>query len=192
MEKGESTIMFKNVWRKLSNKKYREQYALSFLKRSVAFQIKTLRRKHCGSQSVLAERSALTQGVVSRAEDQEYGNLTFNTVGRIAAGLDMAFIGRFVPFGELIRFSEGLSEDEFKVIPPFDEEYAALPALEALGLLDSSNAQEAHPLPIGPMPIEIETESSERDAKPRNAADAADQRIRPRGERRLLAFAQVG
>lgn len=114
--------IFESMWRKLSQKGYREQYALSFLKRSVAFQIKTLRKKHCGSQAVLAERSHLTQGVVSRAEDQEYGNLTFNTVGRIAAGLDMAFIGRFVPWSELASFAEDLSEREFTRIPLFEEE----------------------------------------------------------------------
>ena len=120
---------FENMWFKLSSKEYRGQYALSLLKRSVAFQIKTLRKKHCGSQAILAERSQLTQGVVSRAEDQDYGNLTFNTVGRIAAGLDMAFIGRFVPFGELVKFSLDLSEQQFVNIPTFEQENATLEAL---------------------------------------------------------------
>lgn len=119
-------ITFESIWQKFSDKEYREHYALSLLKRSVAFQIKTLRKKHCGSQAVLAERSRLTQGVVSRAEDQEYGNLTFNTVGRIAAGLDMAFIGRFVPWSELARFAEDLSEEEFARIPTLEEESNAL------------------------------------------------------------------
>ncbi len=119
-------ITFRDIWQKLSHRKYREQYALSLLKRSVAFQIKTLRKKHCGSQAVLAERSRLTQGVVSRAEDQDYGNLTFNTVGRIAAGLDMAFIGKFVPWSELAKFSRDLSEDQFENIPTFEEESAGL------------------------------------------------------------------
>ncbi|HEV2424992.1 MAG TPA: hypothetical protein VGZ29_09215 [Terriglobia bacterium] len=112
-----------DIWGKLAkSKKYREEFALALLKRSVAFQIKTLRKKHCGSQAALAERASLTQGVVSRAEDQDYGNLTFNTVGRIAGGLDMAFIGRFVSFGDLARFSSDLSEKEFTSIPTFEEE----------------------------------------------------------------------
>jgi hypothetical protein len=111
------------IWKRLAqSKEYREEFATSFLKRSVAFQIKTLRKARCGSQVVLAERSQLTQGVVSRAEDQNYGNLTFNTVGRIAGGLDMAFIGRFVPFSDLVRFSSELSEKEFASIPTFNEE----------------------------------------------------------------------
>jgi len=187
-------ITFKGTWQKLSNKQYRDHYALSLLKRSVAFQIKTLRKKHCGTQAALAEKSNLKQGVISRSEDQEYGNLTFNTVGRIAAGLDMAFIGKFVPFTELIRFSAELSEEEFKKILTFDEENAALPAL---GLFDLSSMEESRFLPIGPMPVEVKAEPSERDAKPQNAADAADlassnQRIGPKGERRSLDFAKTG
>lgn len=111
------------MWSKLAgSKKYREEFALSILKRSVAFQIKTLRKKRCGSQAVLAERAEVTQGVVSRAEDQDYGNLTFNTVGRIAGGLDMAFIGRFVSFTDLVRFSLELSEKQFAGIPTFEEQ----------------------------------------------------------------------
>lgn len=116
--------MFRDIWNKLSNKTYREHYALSLLKRSVAFQIKTLRKKHCGTQAVLAEKSRLKQGVISRAEDQDYGNLTFNTVGRVAAGLDMAFIGRFVPFSELAKFAQNLSEDEFAQVATFQEDRA--------------------------------------------------------------------
>ena len=120
-------ITFDDIWWKFSkSKKYRESYALSLLKRSVAFQIKTLRKKYFGSQVELAEAAGITQGVVSRAEDQDYGNLTFNTVGRIAGGLDMAFIGRFVPFSELAKFSMELSEEEFLSIPTFEEENSGL------------------------------------------------------------------
>jgi transcriptional regulator with XRE-family HTH domain len=116
-----------DIWNKLAKSKtYREEFALSFLKRSVSFQIKTLRKKRCGSQAILAERAKLTQGVVSRAEDQDYGNLTFNTVGRIAGGLDMAFIGTFVPFSVLVKYSLELSESELANIPTFDEESASV------------------------------------------------------------------
>ena len=118
------------TWNRLAkSKKYREEFALSLLKRSVAFQIKTLRKKHCGSQAVLAERAKLTQGVVSRAEDQDYGNLTFNTVGRIAAGLDMAFVGKFIPFSALVRYSLELSEAELENIPTFESEQQSEPKI---------------------------------------------------------------
>lgn len=118
------------MWTKLASKRYREEFALSVLKRSVAFQIKTLRKKHCGSQAILAERAKLTQGVVSRAEDQDYGNLTFNTVGRIAGGLDMAFVGKFVSFSDLVRYFDELSERRLASIPTFEEE-AEPPSFES-------------------------------------------------------------
>lgn len=127
------------IWRRLSDKKYREHYALSFLKRSVAFQIKTLRTKHCGSQAELAQAAGITQGVVSRAEDPDYGNLTFNTVGRIASGFDMAFIGKFVPWSELAEFSQNLSEEEFANLPTFEEENSAISPLGQLGKVENAS-----------------------------------------------------
>jgi transcriptional regulator with XRE-family HTH domain len=146
MRKEKFVTTFKSIWQKLANsKEYRSSYALALLKRSVAFQIKTLRKEHCGSQAELAQAAGITQGVVSRAEDQDYGNLTLNTVGRIAGGLDIAFVGRFVPFSELAKFSLNLSEEEFSNIPTFEEESAAM------GAATSANA---HTPPLGKMPVQ--------------------------------------
>ena len=69
----------------------------------------------------LARLAGVSHGVISRAEDSDYGNLTFNTVLRIAAGLDVAFVGRLVPFAELARWFDNLSEKSVQV-PTFDEE----------------------------------------------------------------------
>jgi transcriptional regulator with XRE-family HTH domain len=73
------------------------------------------------SQEELAEKANLTQGVISRAEDSDYGNLATNTILKVADGLDCAFVGRFVPFSELDDWFLNLSEDAVKV-PSFDEE----------------------------------------------------------------------
>jgi transcriptional regulator with XRE-family HTH domain len=80
-----------------------------------------MRKKLGWSQEDLAKASNLTQGVVSRAEDSDYGNLTFNTVLRIAAGLDVAFVGRFVPFSDAAKWFSNLSEESVQ-IPTFQEE----------------------------------------------------------------------
>ena len=150
---------FEDVWRKLcQGKEYREHFACAFLKRSVPFQIKTLRKKHCGSQAILAERSGVTQGVVSRAEDQDYGNLTLNTIGRIAGGLDVAFIGRFVPFSDLVNFSLTMSEKEFKEVMTFEEEHAALTAAEQRLLNMVEDQGSAFSRRIGPQRAEISEE----------------------------------
>jgi hypothetical protein len=82
-------------WKKLRDKEYRQAFAVAQFKRLVPFQIRSLRKNRELSQEKLAELSALTQGVISRAEDSDYGNLTVNTILKIANGFDVAFVGAF-------------------------------------------------------------------------------------------------
>ena len=113
---------FSNVWRKLAaSKEYRSAFVTAQFKRLVPFQIRTLRKQRRWSQEQLAENCKLTQGVISRAEDSDYGNLTVNTILRIADGFDVAFIGRFVPFSELDEWFVDLSEEKVQA-PGFEEE----------------------------------------------------------------------
>jgi transcriptional regulator with XRE-family HTH domain len=132
IREGEQPVnTFNEVWNKLKrSKKYRESFVFSLFKRTVPFQIRSLRKQRGWSQEELAMKSAITQGVVSRAEDDDYGNLTINTICRIAAGFDVAFMGKFVPFTELDRWFITLSEKSAQV-PSFDVENAALEAAEA-------------------------------------------------------------
>ena len=111
-----------NTWERFQDRDYRNAFAADQLKRGVPFQIRVIRKKRGWSQAELAEASGLTQGVISRAEDLNYGNLTFNTALAIAAGFGLAFVGKFVPFSELIREHSNLSEDSIKDIPTFEEE----------------------------------------------------------------------
>ena len=80
-----------------------------------------MRGKLNWSQGGLAKASGLTQGVISRAENPNYGNLTFNTALRIAAGFDVAFVGWFVPFSKLTEWFENMSEESMQ-IASFKEE----------------------------------------------------------------------
>jgi len=104
-----------DLWKKLSKKKYREAFVASQLKRGIPFQIRSLRKQRGWSQADLAKNSGITQGVISRVEDPDYGSLTFNTILRIAAGFDVAFIGIFVPFSELGKRFLNLSEESAQV-----------------------------------------------------------------------------
>jgi len=113
---------FNQLWKKLAkSKKYREEFVAAQVKRGIPFQIRTLLKKAGLSQEELAARAGLTQGVVSRAANPEYGNLTLNTIIRMAAGFDVAFIGKFVPFSELGRWFVNLSEDAISV-PSFEDD----------------------------------------------------------------------
>jgi transcriptional regulator with XRE-family HTH domain len=118
--------IFFDLWRKFSQgKRYRAAFARQQFKRLVPLQIQTLRRQRGWSQQILAKKSGMTQGVLSRAEDQDYGNLTVNTILNIAEGFDVAFVGRFVPFSELGKWYVSLSGETTQV-PSFEEENASV------------------------------------------------------------------
>jgi transcriptional regulator with XRE-family HTH domain len=112
---------FSRLWREFAaDKRYRAEFVTAQLKQGIPFQMRRLMKQKGLSQQALASRAGLTQGVVSRAADPEYGNLTLNTIIRIAAGFDVAFIGRFVPFSELANWFLTLSE--LPEVKSFDEE----------------------------------------------------------------------
>ena len=115
-------------WKKLRDKKYREEFVAAQAKRAIPFQIRALMHKKKISQQELADRAGLTQGVVSRAANPAYGNLALNTIIRVAAGLDVAFIGTFVPFSKLVDFYDKLSEEHLADVPTFPEEDAEISA----------------------------------------------------------------
>jgi transcriptional regulator with XRE-family HTH domain len=109
-------------WKKLRDKQYREEFVAAHARRAVPFQIRALMRKRNVSQQELAAKSGLTQGVISRAANPAYGKLTLNTIIRVAAGLDVAFVGAFVPFSKLLDHFDGLSEQELADVATFEEE----------------------------------------------------------------------
>lgn len=115
-----------DLWQKLSNKEYRANFAALQLKRGVPFQIRAILKKRQWTQGQLAERAGLTQGAISRAQNPDYGNLTINTISRIAAGFDVAFVGRFVLFSDLVDWFENLSEEKSGSIEPFQKEHKKL------------------------------------------------------------------
>ena len=132
---------FNQLWNKLAkSKKYREEFVAAQVKRGIPFQIRRLMKQKDLSQQKLASRAGLTQGVVSRAADPEYGNLTLNTIIRIAAGFDVAFMGRFEPFSELGRWFMNLSEES--EIKTFNEENLEIQKQgSASHLKDASSAE---------------------------------------------------
>lgn len=132
------------IWKKLGKgKKYREEFVAAHVKRAIPHQARALLKARDWPQQRLAEQAHLSQGVVSRAVDPNYGNLTLNTIIRIAAGFDVAFIGRFVPFSELARWYEKLPEENFD-IPSFEQERTSFETEIALGALAAASSQNTH------------------------------------------------
>ena len=120
MAEAQSVITKPDNWEKLKDEKYRHALAMAQFKRFVPFQIGALRKERGWSQELLAERSGLTQGVISRAEDPDNGNLAVNTILRIANGFDVVFVGKFVPYSEFDQWRTNFSEKT--VILDFDRE----------------------------------------------------------------------
>jgi transcriptional regulator with XRE-family HTH domain len=113
-----------NLWTKLSrSKRYRDAFTASVAKRMIPLQIRVLMKQRGWSQARLAKESNLTQGVISRAQDPEYGNLTVNTLVKIAGGFDCAYVGRFVPFSELAVWYTALGHEASLQVPSFAEDY---------------------------------------------------------------------
>jgi transcriptional regulator with XRE-family HTH domain len=127
----------RGLWEKLRNRKYRAQFVAAQLKRAIPFQIQTLMKQKNFSQERLAKESGLTQGVISRAANPDYGNLTLNTIIKIAAGLDVAFVGKFVPFSELGNWFTNLSEEAVRV-KSFEEEDAEMSHALGLGSVEDA------------------------------------------------------
>ena len=123
------------IWQKLrESKDYREAFVQAQAKRAIPLQIRVLLKQRNWSQARLAQEAKLTQGAISRAQDPDYGNLTINTLVRIAAGFDVAFVGRFVPFSDLGRWYTDLSEQTMEV-PSFEDDTGFIERMPAASAL---------------------------------------------------------
>ena len=114
-----------SLWEKLTrSKKYRDGFAAATVKRIVPLQIRVLRKQRGWSQSQLATESKLTQGVISRAEDPDYGNLTVNTLVRIGTGFDCVFVGRYIPYSDFAKWYVDLGDEKKLEVASFEDDSA--------------------------------------------------------------------
>jgi transcriptional regulator with XRE-family HTH domain len=100
----------KKLLTKLRNKTYRDAYIEEHVKTSLPIQVRTLREQREWTQSQLAQASKTTQTVISRLEDPDYGNLSVNSLLKLASGFDVALLVKFVPYSRLL--------EEFKDVSP--------------------------------------------------------------------------
>jgi transcriptional regulator with XRE-family HTH domain len=104
-----------------ASKTFRSTFVSTHAKRFIPLQLRDLFKQYKLTQLKLAALSGVPQGSISRALDVDYGNLTINTLTRLAAGLDVALVCKFVPFS---TFLDGLDEEGDEVyVPSFDEEF---------------------------------------------------------------------
>jgi len=124
------------LFAKLRNKEYRDAYVAEHVKTSVPIQARTLRDQQGLTQTELARRAEMKQTVISRLEDPNYGNLTINSLLKLASGLDVALLVKFVPYSRLL--------DEFKDVSP--KAIAAKSFTEEIDNLETWASEEPTPV----------------------------------------------
>jgi transcriptional regulator with XRE-family HTH domain len=106
---------------KLQEKAYRDAFVASQIRIALPFQIRALREQRGWTQAQLAEKAGMLQPRISAMERPGGSKFTLETVLRVAAALDIAFIGRFASFGKLAGWAENFSPDTF-VVPSFQDD----------------------------------------------------------------------
>ena len=111
----------KTTERLKKGKEHRAAFVGSQISIGIPFQIRALRKQRKWDQRKLADKAGMLQPRISAVEKPGYGNLTLETLKRLAAAFDVALVVRFAPFSELIRWSDKFSPDDFNALG-FDEE----------------------------------------------------------------------
>jgi transcriptional regulator with XRE-family HTH domain len=106
---------------RLKNKAYRDAFIGSQISVGLPFQIRALREQRGWKQSRLATEAGMLQPRISAMESPGAAKFNLETLRRLASAFDVALVVRFVPFGELVDWSEKFNPDKFN-IPSFEDE----------------------------------------------------------------------
>jgi transcriptional regulator with XRE-family HTH domain len=112
---------------KFRDPEYRHEYLESFLDSLVTGQIRELRESRGWSQEDLAKKLKTTQSAISRLESPSYFKWKIDTLKKLARAFDMAFVGKFVSFGDALDDIEHfgldkLARPDFSHDPVFNEQ----------------------------------------------------------------------
>jgi transcriptional regulator with XRE-family HTH domain len=105
----------KKMMRLSSNKAYRDSYLDTHVRSGIAYQIQALREKLGLSQYAFAKKIGMTQSVVSRLENPEYGKVTVQTLIQVAMALEVALLIRFCSYPAFLAAIADLSPDALAV-----------------------------------------------------------------------------
>lgn len=99
-----TTLIQKNLWKKLQSKKYRHSFVSSQIGANVSAQIASTRVARGWTQKELAKRAKMSQVRISVLEDPSYENFSIKTLRRIAEAFDTALILKFAPYSEMLEW----------------------------------------------------------------------------------------
>jgi transcriptional regulator with XRE-family HTH domain len=117
----------------------------------VPAQIRTLRLKSTNPamprQKDLAREAELHQSRISMFETPGAANITLETIAKIAAGLKVGVIVKFVPFHEMLRWENSFRADSFDVRPRLAEDQEFLNPTEPIAVRITAGAGLQSPTP---------------------------------------------
>lgn len=127
----------------LKDKDYRDAYAKAFMRNAIAFQILAMRKKARLSQKELGDLCGMKQNAISRLEDPEYGKLSLETLGKLAAAFDVVPWAGFISFSDMEMRRWNLSEESLSPSNfTEDEESEAKFRILIAGIVGSSKGDE--------------------------------------------------
>src|ERR1700730_9271299 len=124
----------KNLWKKMTNKEYRDSYVAGHISNTVASQILMLREARGWTQKDLAEKTGMGQSRISALEDPNYENIQVGTLKRLASAFDVGLTLRFVPFSEVVTLTAGLSTEKL-LVPDFANDRITASSSQTLGAI---------------------------------------------------------
>lgn len=103
--------------------RYRHAIVDSYVRETIAFQLKAMRDALGLTQGEMAQRlgNGKLQPVVSRYESPDYGRYSLTTLKKLARLFDVALVVRFEAFSKLIKWHREL-QDEGLAVPSFNAE----------------------------------------------------------------------
>jgi len=113
--------MISKLFAKLSDPEYRKAFVASQINVGIPFQIRALLKSRGWTQEELARRTGMLQPRISALLTPGRVRHNIETLRRIAEAFDCGLEVRFVPFGDLVFWSESFNPEHFNV-PTFDKE----------------------------------------------------------------------
>src|SRR5947209_4601512 len=105
----------KKIWKRMTDKEYRDSYVAAHISNTVASQILMLREARGWTQKELAEKADMAQSRISTLEDPNYENIEVGTLRRLASAFDVGLTVRFAPFSEVATWAAELSTEMLAV-----------------------------------------------------------------------------
>lgn len=144
-----------NLFQRLKDKNYRNQFIAGEVRRTIPFQLRALRGERKWTQADLGKEAEMPQTMVCRIENGDAASLSIKTLLKLASAFDVALVVRFEPIDSLIDWVDNLSpevmaprssvdrltEMEANAVTPSRDTASFVRALQAVSSTITANVQ---------------------------------------------------